>query len=803
MAGSFLHVIPAFRLGFLFAVGILIGAWSGVSADTAVVAAVLFLAISIFLFGWVRSTPLRSLFLTVITSLLCVSTGTMHMVLESSRTPGLPDSLLKKEVTLLGEVAEAPRKVGERIRFVVEDPFLVEQGGMFQLGGDLLVTMKAGREGADPAAYGNRIAIRGRLFRPSESRNPGEFNQRQFYEAAGITWMLAARSDHAVIVLDSIGGSWVMRELVVPARRYVLDVIDSTVGGQEGELLKGIIIGERGGLSLETKTSFTAAGVSHILAVSGSNVAFIAAMVFFSLELCRMHRRVRIVCACLGVLFYMLLVGNQPPVMRATVMSIVFLTGRLFEEKPNPVNSLGIAALILLGMQPRSIFDVGFQLSFVAVFSIIYFTPKTEAVLKKIPGKTVAGRILLGVLRVAAVSLVASLGTLPLTASYFGLVSVIGLLVNIVVVPASGVSLVLGFVTVAASIFGTGVAAVYAAVNQLLLDLTLRLTLVAGNLPFAAFQTTYVEPVDTLVFYAGVALIFHLGDSVVARRLFLGFLLSLDLWVFIPRASIQQAGILRVTVLDVGQGDAILVEFPDGQTMLIDAGPRSATYDAGGRIIVPFLNRRGIEEVDVLVTTHPHADHIGGAPEVLQNIVVLRVIDCGRTSGSWLSTEYDRLILEEQCVHTSARMGEFVEAFAGARLYVLSPSVGEDMESANLNNSSVVLKLQYGKISFLLAGDAEEEAEGAMAARYRDFLKATVLKAGHHGSVTSSTEGFVSFVQPEFVVVSVGQFNRYGHPSVDVLQRFADRGSEVLRTDQEGAIVFETDGNTIERVLWR
>jgi competence protein ComEC len=653
--------------------------------------------------------------------------------------------------------------------------------------------------------YGWVVAARGKLLRPSKSRNPGEFNPRQYYEAAGISLLMTCRGPQSLTVLDSSGGLWLMNSLVAPAREHVLSVIDSTIGGEEGEFLKGLLLGEKQGLTIEVREAFTSAGVAHILAVSGSNVAFIAAMVFFPLELLRIPRKVRTLAACAGVALYMLLVGNQASVVRATVMSLVFLTGGLLEEKSNPVNSLGVAGLILLSIRTQSLFDIGFQLSFVAVLSIILLYPKMDSIINLIPGQRAHARLLRIILKVCAVSFSATLGTLPLTAGYFGQVSVVGLLVNTIVVPASGLCLILGFVSVLASMVSAWLAAVYAEFNHIILALVLKLTLITGNLPFASVETMSFSAADALPYYAGLALLFHITARQLASRLFVLFLVTLNGWLLLDEWNPENraAAKLRVTFVDVGQGDAALLEFPDGKTMLIDAGPRSARVDAGERTIVPLLERKGISTIDLLVVTHPHGDHLGGVPALLKHLEVDEVIDCGFPARSRLFAEYVEGINNERCNHTSVRSGRLLTVFSGARLYVLSPppeffAPGDSLVE-DLNNASVVLRLQFGEVSFLFAGDAEAEAEHAMVARYGDFLKATVLKAGHHGSITSSTTRFLSQVDPEYVIVSVGLLNRYGHPSRLVMERLQDLGAEVLRTDEEGAIVFETDGTLVEK----
>jgi competence protein ComEC len=260
--------------------------------------------------------------------------------------------------------------------------------------------------------------------------------------------------------------------------------------------------------------------------------------------------------------------------------------------------------------------------------------------------------------------------------------------------------------------------------------------------------------------------------------------------------------VLRVSFIDVGQGDAALLEFPGGETMLVDAGPASPSFDAGEKTVVPYLKRKGIIRLDMLVATHPHNDHIGGIPAVMEECDVFHVIDPGRIVESSVSLRFEEALNNERCRRSHARTGMLSGQLQSARIYVLGPdevSAG----AGNLNNSSVVFKLVYGSVSFLFTGDAEKESEERMVRRYGDFLKSTVLKVGHHGSRTSSSGIFLDFVNPEIAVVSVGTRNRYRHPSRETMQELALRDVVTLRTDTEGAVILETDGRNVEKVVWR
>ena len=804
--------LPAFRLALLAIVGILAVHWFALPFSLLIY----LLSVSTVLAGIAFMATQRYHAVAGVVApaavLVCLLGGAAKFVMDNDRTSFLPDSLLDREAIVTGTIVEPPHLTSKVTRFVLAARG-VKTGSVAQsFVENVRVSITRSRNEQDPTNlnYGMTLALQGRLSRPSDSRNPGDFSERQYSEANGITMFMLVRGSTHVVVLDSSGGSWFMRRVVVPIYDYTLRVLGETTKGESAEFLKGLLIGERSGISASTRQAFTNSGVAHVLAVSGSNVVVVAAVFFFLFGLLRFPKWGVVWSSIVVLVLYMLVTGSQPPVVRATITSCIFLIGTLLQTKPNPFNSLGAAALIILAIDARQLFDVGFQLSFVAVLSIVYLYPKMNSLISGLAQDTLAKRGIVWTLRVCAVSLAASLGTFPLTAVYFGKISLIGLLANIVVIPAVGGSVVLGFVTLMASLFSNWVAASYAAVNQLLLDCTLWIIQLTGEAPFAFADTSRFLWIYSLPFYAGLLLVFNLDTKNIARKLVIGFLLSLNLVVFVPppAALAGSNGKLRVSFLDVGQGDASVVELPDGRVIVIDTGPRSDGYDSGERIVAPFLRRRNISRIDMLVISHPHDDHFGGAPYILENFEVREVLESGQPINTPIFRTYSRDLRDEHCPVDTARSGMRATQFEGMRLYIVAPTqafIDPDTthRHPNLNNTSVVLRIQYGDVSFMFSGDAEVDAEEEMVRQYGDFLKSTLLKTGHHGSRTSSTQEYLDAVAPRLAVISVGRFNKFGHPSRDVIARLHAMRAEVYRTDEEGAIIFESNGKTLSRVDWR
>lgn len=810
MSAFRLSTSPAFRLSILFIVGILVGRWMNLSPAVLIPCFIVCALLATGLMFMTRPQPPGLLALAGIL-LVSMLAGATKLSLDQDRSFFVPDSILNHEIVVMGRVTEPAHIVRGVARSMLAAQEVRSSVAEFPITENVRVSVSRpySERLLRSLAYGSTVVMRGRLSRPSESHNPGEFSEKQYFEANGITLFMFVRGEENVVVLNSSRGLWLMRAVVFPARAYILDVLSKSTHGESAEFLKGLLIGERSGLSNPTRQAFTNSGVAHVLAVSGSNVVVVAAIFFFLFGLLRFPKWAGVLSSIGALVFYMLITGSQPPVVRATIVSSIFLVGSIVQARANPFNSLGVAALIILAVDARQLFDVGFQLSFVAVLSIVYLYPKMSSWILKIPSTAMVGRAVVWILRVCAVSLAASLGTLPLTAVYFGKVSIVGLLANIIVIPAVGASVVLGFVTIVAGLLSGWIAGAYAAANQLLLDCTLWLIRNAGASPFAFADTSRFLPVYALPFCMALLLLFNLDVPRIAKNLFIGFLVALDVAVFMPPpVGVAFSERLRVSFLDVGQGDAAVVEAPGGRTIVIDAGPRAGDFDAGERTVAPYLRRRGASRIDMMIITHPDDDHLGGIPHLLEHFDVAEVLESGQPTKTGLFRMYTEDVRNERCPVDTARGGMLRKDVGEMRIYILSPKpdfvqTDTTRPSLNLNMTSVVVRLDYGSISFLFTGDAETISEREMVRTYGDFLRSTVLKVGHHGSKTSSTREFLDAVHPEYAVISVGRFNRFKHPSSDALDRLGSVHAEVLRTDEDGAIIFETDGSILDRVDWR
>ncbi len=783
---------PALRFVLLFAAGILIAACIPLSGLYLFVLTGLVIFISaIFLLGntW-QSIGTMSLHGSV------MLLGLLYQTIQKSgsRLRELEPMASDESIRLSGTIDSDPTKDERKMSCVIRTVWIMRN---HHIEGEerrlmVFVRLKKGEKGAENIHLGREIELRGIIEPFPFQRNPGEFDYGKYLLLNDIHGIVSVNGLQNIKIGAYVEGS-LLRSWTYRVQQTLYRILDSLHSPRHAGFLKGIIFGYRSEIPPDVKQSFMDTGTIHILAVSGSNVAFVAFMFFSLFGFLRLPRKALGGVTVLGLLAYMLITGSSPSVVRATIMAIVLLCGSLVERKTDIYNSISIAALILLVWNSNTLFDVGFQLSFSAVVSIVYFYPKLEFLIKKIPDRFEEIKVFDTTMKLFAVSLAAQLGTIPFTAYYFNRISVVSFLANIPVVPISGLNTFIGFAEVLSFPVCRWIAGLFAAANDFLIWFLLGFVKHAASVPFAYVEAWSLSTFVILGYYVLLFGVFNIHQPRVRAQF--------AIWVLILTNSISISELwysmhpkLNVSIIDVGQGDAILLEFPDGKRMLIDAGPLSQRYNAGERIIAPFLKRKGITRLEYFLITHSHSDHLGGARALLRSMMVDTIVMSPFRGSSYQVRSVLQAAEEKNVGQKVLRAGNQITLDPRIRVYCLYPEVGA-AKIKNLNNSSIVLKVVYGCSSILLVGDAEAVDENKMVHRYDDFLMSDILKVGHHGSHSSTSEEFLNIVHPQKALVSVGIHNRFSHPSPITMQRLAAHSIEINRTDKKGAIIFESDGS--------
>jgi competence protein ComEC len=710
-----------------------------------------------------------------------------------------------RNILAWGTIVDRPRIREDRAQFIVRTDSLNDGIRSLYTTSDLLVIaspdMRYDR-GLIQIEYGDYVLVHGYITLPAGRRNPYEPDFSRNLSLNGIDALLYVRGYHNIETSGTGNASYLMTAFINPLRNYISGVIDRNISGESAHFLRGLMLGDRSRISEEVREHFVSAGVIHVLAVSGLHVGIVTVIIFSVLGFLRIPRIPKILLTIAGLMIFMYMTGAAPSVIRATVMASIILLGIVLQRKSDIYNSVAVAALVLLMYDTRDLFKPSFQFSFVAVLAIVYLYPRfSGGMMRRFP-RLEERWLLRYAVQLFLVSCAAQIGTLPFTAFYFERVSLAAFGANLLVIPCVFFVLSFGFAAVVVGTLNPLLERIYGYTSDFLLTGMLRFIEFVSQFSYASIEVYNFNVIDGLIFFAVTAVIVHITNPRRFRLSVLVLMMVLNIYIIdynINFDADRRQAILSITMLDVGQGDALFIEFPDGKTMLYDSGPRTIRSDAGERIVVPFLKRHGIRHIDAVVISHPHADHYGGLEAVLDEVSVGTVYDTGQSgSGQWYAALHKKIGLEKIPV-TLVRGGDFIDGFDNVRIYVVHPAPPfvqkpEDDRSWNLNNASIVLLIIYGDTRILLTGDAEREAEHYMIYIYDDFLRADILKAGHHGSRTSNTDGFLSMVAPETAIISVGRLNRFNHPSEEVIRRFEENDIAVYRTDRNGAVVVRTCG---------
>jgi len=588
----------------------------------------------------------------------------------------------------------------------------------------------------------------------------------------------------------------------------------------QASLAQGIILGMRDNIPPSVQADFARTGTAHILAISGQNLSIVAGiLVGFGIWLFG-RRHYFYVWLALGTIWlYALLTGMQPPVVRGAIMASIFLIADLLGRQHNAFTALAFAAAIMVGVSPNMLGNASFQMSFLAMVGLIFIFPVFQSfgrkiVTVKLGESGIAVSAANFIVDSFSVSLGAIMAVWPLIAHYFGIISWISPVATLFAVPALPGIIVIGTLAGVVGLVALPLAQVIGWIAWLFLSYMLLVVEMFTAVPFT--KGVQIDTTFIWVYYSVLALISWLASdrsrmTKVGKWLKSAAVSSSDLisglpvkWA-VPSLSVIAILIwitvatlpddrLHTSFLDVGQGDAILIQKGSRQ-VLVDGGPSPEAITLALGNEMPFWDRT----IDLLILTHPHADHITGLLEVLKRYQVKQVLYAGLDDKSSFYAEWLKLIKENNISYTIARAGQQVTFGSGVIIKVLNPqALFLTGTESDIDNNGVVVRLEMGKMSFLITGDIMWEGESELVTSRAD-LTSTVLKVGHHGSSTSTRDGFLGVVNPGLAVIQVGKDNPYGHPTAEVLNRLKVKigQANIYRTDESGTIDLITDGERL------
>lgn len=708
-------------------------------------------------------------------------------------------SPVPEHVRVEGRLTADAEPAGEGTRMMVALEAVEADGIRIPIRGRIMAHVAGSRSGRARAGWtrGRHVGLTASIREPDGFRNPG--GPSEAWQDLRRPYDVLASVKSAELVEISPGGwadEWAARVRARVRRRVAASF--GSHGGQTVGVIVAILIGDRSGLTPSLVRSLQVAGTYHVIAISGGNIALLTALCLVTSRLLSRSHRVSTLAALAIVLLYGWVVGGDASVDRAVIAAALYLTLSMIGLTVHALAGLLVVAAVMTAIDPLITVDAGAWLSFGASFGIISFASRLGGRFSTWPASPprLVARLARAAFAVAAATVAAEIVLLPVTTTLFSRAGLAGLALNLIAIPAMAVVQVGSLTVLAIDMVAPTWARLLTIGPHVAVEALVRSAALANWLPGATWRVPPPSVITVLLFYGAVAALVPARLAMRWRWRAVGVATVCAAWIVVaPTLSLGRppAGHLRLTLVDVGQGDGIVLQFPGGYALVVDAGTASATFDVGDRVMTPTLWALGERRIDWLAFTHADLDHIGGALALAQTFSPREIWE-----GVPVPRDPERAALVEATGRTrrvwrALRAGETI-TIGRAGVEVLHPPNPDWERQKVRNDDSLVLRVRFGDVEFLLTGDVGQEAERAIHGQLGSSAPIKILKVAHHGSATSTDAAFVEAYRPDLALISVGRHNAFGHPSAAVLARLAAAGARVMRTDRDGAITLETDG---------
>ncbi|MES5892387.1 DNA internalization-related competence protein ComEC/Rec2 [Bacillus cereus group sp. RP43] len=711
---------------------------------------------------------------TFIICMIACFSGAMYTTYVQSLNKPLGESY---EVTR-GVVQNTPLINGDRLSFQIED----QNKNLVQL--NYKIQSASEKKQLQQLHAGISCTFKGEVKEPQTARNFHVVDYRNYLYQQKIHFIF-----DVTYISECQKTSLSLVQWIFLLRQQTISKVTEMFPEQSGAFMNALLFGDRQQMTFEVEEQYQQFGLIHLLAISGSHIVLLMVIMYFVLLRSGVTKETATVCLIVCIPLYMIIAGASPSVVRASITGVLLLVAFMCSIRLSSLDALSITAICMLIYDPYLIFNIGFQFSFVGSFALLLSAP------------ILLGRSN-GVVRNSIyISIISQLASTPILLYHFGYFSPYSIFLNLIYVPFLSIivlpcSIIILICMPVIPFFAKGIAYVL----SLCLTISNDFLSYCESFPFIRLTFGQTPLLLVAIYCFSIVSIFVIWERVITKK---KLCIVVGVFLFISTCHyvypyLRESG--SVTFVDVGQGDAILIRLPyDKEVYLIDTGgslpvkkeawqQKKHEFSVGHDILVPFLQKEGIKTIDKLIVTHGDADHIGAALDLLSSMIVKEVVFGRKEQDAVLERLVKKKALEKSMKISVVGEGEGWRVNE-AEFFVLAPR-GKEKEE---NDSSIVLWARLGGLTWLFTGDLEEEGEKFIVSTYPD-LRANILKVGHHGSKTSSTDPFLRLVQPSVAIISVGERNRYGHPHKEVIERFEKMGIDIWRTDKQGAISYVFNG---------
>lgn len=648
---------------------------------------------------------------------------------------------------------------------------------------------------------GAKVSVKGEFSLPNGSRNTGGFNYKLYLNSNNVYGNIYV-STYEIKELNSKNIIYLLQNKI---RNALVELFESDIN--YAGILNGMLIGEVNDISDEIKNQFQISGITHLLAVSGSNVAIVIYVCKFLFSKI-FGKKYSNYFSIIFIILFILLSGSSPSVVRAGIMAILVIGANILIRKSNTIYNIFTSALLILLVNPITLFNTGFILSFFGTIGIVslskYLNMKINKIIKiKIISETLS------------VTLSAQIVLVPIMAYLFNTLSLISIITNLLVVPVASVLTILGIILVLISIFSFNLAKIFSYIPYIIIKYILFVIKISSNFDFLNILVP-TPRIWQIILYYSFLFIFVYTDNyksfnyikriyenkkylLVSRLKKLFYMLIISTLIISSIIKLIPRNYIKITSIDVGQGDSFLIETLNKKNILVDGGgSEKGSFDVGKNILLPYLLDKHITKLDAIFISHAHADHIDGIYTIIENLKVdIIIIGAFNKNDEKINKLYD-LCNKNKVEILIVGTGDSL-TIDNLKFEILSPDKNETQ--SNVNNLSLVMKMSFNNKSMLFTGDIEEDKETEIINKYaNDFnkqetalynsiskLKVDILKVAHHGAKTSSSEEFINATRPSLAIISVAEKNSYGHPNNEVVERIK-KYAKVYMTKNSGEL---------------